>query len=49
MPVAELAERQVAKLGVPPHGEIRAVDLQDDARRRDRLIFVAQPSASAKR
>ena len=37
----ELVEAQVGELDVPAHPEIRAVELQDEARPRHRLVLVA--------
>src|SRR5439155_210331 len=36
---AELVETQVGELDVPPHPEIRAVELEDEARPRHRLVL----------
>ena len=40
---AKARKVKLAELCVAAHGEIGAIDLQDDARIRNRLIFVAQP------
>ena len=39
--LAELVQRQVRVLDVPAHGEVRAVDLQDDSGLCNRLVLVA--------
>src|SRR6266436_5961904 len=38
--LAELGKAQLGELDVPPHGEIRAVDLQDQAGLCDGLVFL---------